>query len=127
MKKLEVEMIIERDQSNLTGRITYNDNLIIENADTVRELEEKLKVLLFDFEEVHADDVVFNHVYDVFALFQQFDFLNIGKVAQRAGINAGLLRQYASQVKYPSAKQALKIEDTIHKLAAEMSKVAVYA
>lgn len=127
MKKLEVEMIIERDQSNLTGRITYNDNLIIENADTVRELEEKLKVLLFDFEEVHADDVVFNHVYDVFALFHQFDFLNIGKVAQRAGINAGLLRQYASQVKYPSAKQALKIEDTIHKLAAEMSKVSVYA
>jgi hypothetical protein len=42
------------------------------------------------------------------SLFQQFDFLNIGKVAKRVGINVGLLLQYASQVKYPSAKQAQK-------------------
>ena len=61
------------------------------------------------------------------SLFQQFDFLNIGKVAKRAGINAGLLRQYASQVKHPSAKQAQKIEETIHNLAADMSKAQVYA
>lgn len=127
MKKIKLEMIVERGEENLTGRITYNDNLMIENADNVTELEKKLKVLLFEFEDVDPQRVVFEHVYDVFALFQQFDFLNIGKVAERAGINAGLLRQYASQVKYPSAKQAQKIEDTIHKLATDMSKALVYA
>lgn len=120
-------MIVERGEDDLTGRVTYNDNLIIENADNVNDLEKKLKFLLLEFEDVDPDSIVFEHVYDVFALFQQFDFLNIGKVAERAGINAGLLRQYASQVKYPSAKQAQKIEDIIHKLAAEMSKALVYA
>jgi hypothetical protein len=127
MKKVKIEMIVERGEDNLTGRVTYNDNLIIENAETVSDLEQKLKKLLFEFEDVDTDNVVFDYLYDVYALFQQFDFLNIGKVAERAGINAGLLRQYASQVKYPSAKQAQKIEDTIHHLAAEMSKAHVYA
>lgn len=127
MKEIKLDMIVERGDGNLIGRVTYNDNLIIESANNVVELEEKLKVLLFEFENVNPADIVFEVYYDVFALFQQFDFLNIGKVAQRAGINAGLLRQYASQVKYPSAKQAQKIEDTIHNLAAEMSKALVYA
>jgi hypothetical protein len=127
MKKVKIEMIVERGEDNLTGRVKYNDNLIIENAETVSDLEQKLKKLLFEFEDVDTDNVVFDYLYDVYALFQQFDFLNIGKVAERAGINAGLLRQYASQVKYPSAKQAKKIEDTIHHLAAEMSKAHVYA
>ena len=127
MKKLKLEMIVERGEGDLTGRVTYNDNLIIENASNVDDLEKKLRILLFDFEGVDPDIIVFEHVYDVFALFQQFDFLNIGKVAERAGINAGLLRQYASQAKYPSAKQAQKIEDIIHKLAAEMSKILIYA
>lgn len=127
MKKIKLEMIVERGEGNLTGRVTYNDNLIIENANNVIELEEKLKILLFEFENVNPAQILFEHYFDVFALFQQFDFLNIGKVAERAGINAGLLRQYVSQVKYPSAKQAQKIEDTIHNLAAEMSKASVYA
>ena len=120
-------MIIERGDEDLTGRVTFNDNLIIDHAESVPELEKKLKLLLLEFEDIDPDTVIFEHQYDVYALFQEFDFLNIGKVAQRAGINAGLLRQYASQVKYPSAKQAKKIEDTIHKLADDMSKAFVYA
>ena len=120
-------MIVERGEDNLTGRVTYNENLIVESADNVNELAEKLKLLLFEFEGVDPKSVVFEYLYDVYALFQQFDFLNIGKVAERAGINAGLLRQYASQVKYPSAKQARKIESTIHKLAEDMGKALIYA
>lgn len=127
MRKLKLEMIVERGEDNLTGRVTYNENLIIESANDVDELDEKLKLLLFEFEDVDPKSIVFEHFYDVYALFQKFDFLNIGKVAERAGINAGLLRQYASQVKHPSAKQARKIEDTIHKLADDMSRAMVYA
>jgi hypothetical protein len=127
MKKIKLELVIERGDDTLAGRVTYNNNLIIENGSNVHELEEKLKNLLFEFEDLSQDRVVFSYFYDVYALFQQFDFLNIGKIADRAGINAGLLRQYASQVKYPSAKQAQKIEETIHKLADDMKKALVYA
>jgi predicted transcriptional regulator len=63
----------------------------------------------------------------MYALFQEFDFLNISKVAKYAGIHAGLLRQYSSGVKHPSLNQAKKIEDTIHRLADEMKKATIYA
>jgi hypothetical protein len=127
MEKVKLELIIERSEHRLIGRVTYNDNLIIEYAENVNSLSEKLKVLLFDFEKLDPDSVEFEFLYDIFSLFQQFDYLNIGKVAKRAGINAGLMRQYASQVKYPSARQAKKIEDTIHQLGQDMSKVLIHA
>lgn len=127
MEKLKLELIIERGKNELTGRVTYNDNLIIDYAKDVSSLSEKIKSLLCDFEDLDPDSFEFEYLYDIYALFQEFDFLNIGKVAKRAGINAGLMRQYASQVKYPSAKQAKKIEDTIQQLGHDMSEVLIHA
>jgi len=127
MEKIKVELIVERGDNDLSGRITYNNNLIINNGKTVEEIELKMKELLYDFENLDPNRVEFEISYDVYALFKQFDFLNIGKVAVRAGINPGLLRQYASQVKYPSATQAKKIEETLHSLAERMSRALVCA
>ncbi|RZM27502.1 MAG: hypothetical protein EOO88_12850 [Pedobacter sp.] len=127
MEKIKIDLIIERGDNDLSGRVTYNENLIINNGKTVDEIELKMKELLRDFEQLDPDQVNFEISYDVYALFKQFDFLNIGKVAVRAGINPGLLRQYASQVKYPSAVQAKKIEDTLHTLAERLSRVLVCA
>jgi hypothetical protein len=55
------------------------------------------------------------------------DYLKIGSVAEHAGINPGLLRQYASGVKYPSPDQAKKIEDALHHIANELQDVSIYA
>lgn len=127
MENLKLDLVIERSDNELSGRIIYNENLIVDVASTVSKLEIQLKALLYEFEDIDPNTVEFNHLFDVYALFEQFDFLNISKVAQHAGINAGLLRQYASGVKYPSANQAKRIEGTIHQLAAQMQKATVYA
>lgn len=127
MNKLKLDLIIERGENELSGRVTYKDSLIVDMAHNVADLEKQMKQLLHDFEGLDPDTVEFEHLYDVYALFEQFDFLNISKVAKHAGINAGLLRQYASGVKSPSANQAKKIEDTIHGLASQMQKAVVYA
>lgn len=127
MEKIKIDLIVERGDIGLSGRVTYNENLIINNGKTVDEIELKMKELLYDFENLDPNQVDFEISYDVYALFKQFDFLNIGKVAVSAGINPGLLRQYASQVKYPSASQAKKIEDTLHTLAERLSRVLVCA
>ena len=128
MKKLKIDLIIERgDDGDLWGRVNHNDNLIVDCAVSVKKLEEKMKQLLYDFEEVHPEIVEFTHLYDVYALFNDFDFLKITNIARHAGINPGLLRQYASGVKHPSATQAKKIEETIHRLADGMRRVHVYA
>lgn len=127
MEKIKVELVIEKSGEGLWGSIKYNDNLIADYGDNLTELEHKLKTLLQEFEDIDPKTIVFEHSYDVFALFQEFDFLNISKVAKYAAINAGLLRQYASGVKHPSLTQAKKIEETLHRLATQLQKVSVYA
>jgi hypothetical protein len=127
MEKIKIELIVEKSEDSLWGRVNYKDNLIVEHADTLNDLEISLKILLHDFEDVNIEDIEFDIQYDVYALFEQFDFLNISKVAKHAYINPGLLRQYASGVKHPSLMQAKKIEETLHRLAAQMQKASVFA
>jgi hypothetical protein len=122
-----IELTIEKGEEGIWGRVNYNDNLITEQADTLDDLKLKLKMLLQDFEGVEPESIIFDIRYDVYSLFEQFDFLNISKVAKYAGIHPGLLRQYASGVKNPSLNQAKKIEETLHKLAGQMQKASVYA
>jgi hypothetical protein len=121
-----IELIIEKGETGIWGRVNYNDNLIVEEVGNLNDLESNMKGLLNDFEGVDSEAIIFDIRYDVYALFQQFDFLNISKVAKHADIHPGLLRQYASGVKHPSLNQAKKIEDTLHRLAADMQKASVY-
>ncbi|MEJ7683745.1 MAG: hypothetical protein WKG06_38965 [Segetibacter sp.] len=57
----------------------------------------------------------------------EHSYLKISSIAEQAGINPGLVRQYASGVKHPSAEQAKKIEATIHKIANDLKQVELYA
>ena len=127
MEMKKVELVIEKGEKGLWGSVKYNNNLIADTGTELVNLENKLKGLLQELEGVDPETVIFQHTYDVFALFQKFDFLNISKVAKYAKINAGLLRQYVSGVKHPSLNQAKKIEETLHRLAVQMQKASVYA
>ena len=121
MNKVKLLLVIERgEDSKLSGRVNYNNNLIVDFADTTKQLESKIKYLLHDLEGLDQDQIQFEHQYDVYALFEKFDFLNITKIAKYAEINPVLLRQYSSGVKHPSAAQEKKIESTLHILADEM-------
>jgi len=127
MEQIKIELVIEKSKEGLWGSVKYNDNLIADHGKNLADLESKIKILLQEFEDIDPKTIAFEYSYDVFALFQEFDFLNISKVAKHAAINAGLLRQYASGVKHPSLTQAKKIEETLHRLAAQLQKASVYA
>jgi hypothetical protein len=126
MEIVKIPLTIERQGGKeLWGRVEYKDNLITDFAQTVAELEAKIKGLLWDFEELAPEQVKFIHQYDIYALFQKFDFLKISTVALYAGMNPGLLRQYVSGAKSPSKEQAKKIERTLHNLAAELKEAII--
>ncbi len=128
MEIVKIPLTIERgDGKVLWGRVEYNGNLITDFGDSIPELEEKMKALLWDFEEVNPETVQFECQFDIYALFRRFDFLKISNVAEHAGMNPGLLRQYVSGAKNPSEEQAKKIERTLHKLAQELQKVTIVA
>ncbi|HLG38221.1 MAG TPA: helix-turn-helix transcriptional regulator [Chitinophagaceae bacterium] len=122
---MKVLLTIEKDKGKLWGRVTYKNNLITDYAGSISALEKKMTKLLSDFHGVQK--ISFDHSYDLTVFFEKFDFLKQSKVAELAGINPGLLRQYASGVKNPSADQARKIEKAVHQLAKELQSVSLYA
>jgi len=128
MKTVKIPLTIERgDDKTFWGRVEYKGNLITDQAESFSELENKIKTLLWDFEQVDPESVQFEHLFDISALFQRFDFLKISNVAQHAGMNPGLLRQYVSGAKSASLDQAKRIENTLHKLAGELQKAMIIA
>ena len=76
-------------------------------------------------EEISAElqNIIFEFNYDLASLFNQYDFINVSKFAQMAGINASLMRQYKSGNQYISENQLSKIEKAIHKMADEMAAI----
>ena len=123
MKKML--LVVEKDKGKLWGRVNYKNNLITDYAASLPALEKKLTKLLKDFHGIQ--DISFERSYDLTVFFEQFSYLKQSKIAELAGINPGLLRQYASGVKYPSIGQAKKIEKAVHALAKELQSVSLYA
>ena len=122
---MTLQLILEKGAGKLWGRISHDENLIVDFASTLQALEKKMRKLLKDFHQL--EDVEFDYAYDLTVFFEEFSFLNQSKIAELSGINPGLLRQYASGVKNPSDVQAKKIQTAIHELALRLKNVQIYA
>ena len=125
--KKKLTLTIERADGVLWGRTEYDDNLLVESSETQEGLEASLRTLLHDFHDLDPARVEFTVEYDLTAFFQEFDFLKITKIAELAGINGSLLRQYVSGNKNPSSAQAQKIESAVHQLGNKLTRVHLYA
>ena len=122
----KIRLIVEGSNGSLMGRVFYDDNLIVDEANTVEELENNLKKILFDFHQLDEKSIEFQIEYDLTAFFEQFDYLKITKIAELSGLNGSLLRQYASGKKFPSAKQVEKIEGAVKQILKQLSNVRIY-
>lgn len=60
---------------------------------------------------------------DLGAFFSYYPFLNISAVAKRTGINAALMRKYASGVCRPSQRRLAEIQSKIRAMANELTRV----
>lgn len=96
-------------------------------ADFDNALREVIQAYAEDGEELPSElqDVEFEYKYDVPSVFNEFDFINVSRFAQYAGINASLLRQYKTQGTYISEAQAKKIELALHSVGAKLSAISL--
>jgi hypothetical protein len=136
---MKVDLIIEKNDGILWGRVEGKGNYMpTPYGETKAEVIKNLKELIADYQahegktdkfwsKVHIDKLEVEIHYDLQAFFQEHEYLTISSIAKRAGINPSLMRHYASGIKYPSAIQAKKIEETIHALAKELESVSLYA
>jgi hypothetical protein len=137
--KTTIEIIIEKSDGLLWGRVENRGKFMPTPFGKTKEaLIENLKKLIYDYQQhegktdkawskIDIDNLDLEFHYDLQAFFQEHNYLKISSGAEKAGLNPGLLRQYASGVKYPSAEQAIKIENAIHLLADQLKEVSIYA
>ena len=68
-------------------------------------------------------ELEFTYKYDMQSFFDYFSFLNVTKVAELAGINPSLMRQYKQRIAFASESQKSRIEEAIHRAGREMLAV----
>lgn len=100
---------------------------------TVEEAKEGLQEAIKDYLEMYnstGEDVPkelvnpeFEYKYDLASFFDYFDWINVSKLAEKAEINASLLRQYKKRLTFASEKQINKLQTTVNKLGKEMAAV----
>ncbi|MBQ3733334.1 MAG: type II toxin-antitoxin system HicB family antitoxin [Bacteroidales bacterium] len=102
---------------------------IIGEGNTVLEakadFENTVKEVLETYEETgepipeELQNITFEYKYDMPSFLNCYNYLNMTKLADRAGINPSLMRQY-KRGQYVSEKQASKIQEAVHKIGREL-------
>ncbi|MHA4809640.1 hypothetical protein ACX0G9_16120 [Flavitalea flava] len=131
-KRKKIEIILEKNGGLLWGRVEGSGNFMptpygISKSAVI----ENFKILIQDYllhegkddpywKQMDVNALEFEFSYDLEAYFYDHDYLKISSIAQLAGLNPGLVRQYASGVKNPSEAQADKIRKAITQIANEL-------
>lgn len=134
----KIEIIIEKNDGLLWGRVESKGKFMpTPYGTTTSRVISNLKDLIKDYvknegkrdpfwSKVDLNSLAFEFKYDLESYFQEHDYLKISSIAEIAGMNPSLIRQYASGVKYPSTEQADKLQRAIRKIANDLMKDAIY-
>ena len=124
MEDIVISLIIENAKAGeVWGRVNYEDDLLIESAENVEQLQIKMKELLLNFHDLKPDTVNFEISYDLSAFFENFAYLKISEIAKYAGLNASLLRHYVAGSKTASKVQVMKLQEAVRKVGTELMQV----
>ena len=83
---------------------------------------EEMKAIAAENNET-LPDIEFEFVFDVASLFDYYSYLNISAVAKKMGINASLMRKYASGVCAPGKNRLKQIQDCLKNISSELMTV----
>lgn len=88
---------------------------------SVRETTEALENAGMQVSKDLEGEIIFK--FDLSSLFEYYEFINVSALARYVGINSSLLRQYKKGGTYVSDAQLKKIEDSIHTIGHEFSRL----
>ena len=71
------------------------------------------------------DSFQITYRYDIPSFFNFFDYLNISKFAELAGINESKMRQYKCGTAYPGEKVSKRISSAIKKIASDFDTAII--
>jgi predicted RNase H-like HicB family nuclease len=128
---MKTTALMEKGNDGTFGIFTPDiDHTIIGEGNTVEEakadFENSVNEMILSYTEQgmqipdELKNIEFEYKYDVSAIFNEIDCINMSKFAKRAGINANLLRQYKMGNTYISDAQKMKIEKALHNLGKQL-------
>ena len=134
--QLTLKIILEKGDDELWGRVQAPGFLHTTVGTSAEEVKANLRDLVADFlkhegkdmpewKDVAESDIAYEFEYDLTALFEVFSAIKINSIAASAGINASLMRQYATGKKHPSERQAKRIETAVRELGERLMHVVV--
>lgn len=88
-------------------------------ADMLQAYNEIRQMLVEEGKSPSELDFVYH--YDMKSFFEYFNFLNVSKVAERAGINPSLMRKYTSGVAKAGEGQYIKLQHAVKSIAKELA------
>ena len=133
---MKLNIILEPGDGEMWGRIDAPNTLLTTVGNNANEVTQSLKELIQDhldnegkeqqfWQNVKVENITFEYVYDLTAIFNVISAVKINSLADLAGINQSLMRQYASGVKYPSVQQAQKIQVAVKQLGQKLLQISM--
>ncbi|MBR4734488.1 MAG: pilus assembly protein HicB [Bacteroidales bacterium] len=71
------------------------------------------------------EDVSVEYSYDIPSFFNLFDFINVSRFAEYAGVNESKMRAYKSGVSFPGEKTTAKILRAVKHIGEELTAVTL--
>jgi predicted RNase H-like HicB family nuclease len=115
---MRLTFIIERTNTGFSAYVEEDDYAIATTGDTLSELKKNMR----EATELHFEEQPEN-LYDLSSFLEQFPYIKAEALSKRIGMNASLLRQYATGQKMPAEKQAEKIINELRKIGQELSAI----
>lgn len=104
----------------------FGDSVSEAKEDFLTSIEEALQEQMADNNPVpERTDISVEYRYDIPSFFNFFDFINVSKFAEYAGINESKMRAYKSGAAYPGEKTSTKIFKAVRRIALDLNAVAL--
>ena len=137
MKTVRIKAVVEKGSDGLYSVYSddhfgnsyfggFGDSVAKAKEDFLESIKESINEELSEghsapsFEEVSVE-----YRYDIPSFFDFFDFINVSRFAEYAGINESKMRAYKSGISYPGEKTTKKIVDAAHAIAAELGSTTL--
>lgn len=137
MKKVRVKAVVERGSDGLFSVYSddhfdnsffggYGDSVAKAKEDFLESIKESINEQLSEGKKVPAfEDIAVEYRYDIPSFFDFFDFINVSRFAEYAGINESKMRAYKSGITYPSERTTQKIIEAAHSIAAALESTTL--
>ena len=135
MKKIKA--VIEKGESGIYSVYApdLKEHAINGQGKTIDEAKEDFGISFDEVVAIYTDEGLeipnelktseFEYVYDIASVFDYLKCINVSVFAERAGINASLLRQYRNKITFASETQKRKIETALHGFGEELTAISL--